>query len=176
MVKALTPVRIARISRQSVNNAVETAELDFQLDHRQGVLIHAVEFLIGQLLDVGATSIIPSQAGLSLHAETGNLENTADALVDATVLNSEVIAEAVIQSIVLETAAAGGGAAMQWLSPNVWNYNELLGQPLLLATNLTFRVFSSAAVLTVNGGAAHVFYQYVTLTDAELANQFILRR
>lgn len=176
MATPLTPVRIARVSRANVNNAAETVELDFQLDHRQGVLIHAVEFLIGGLIDVGATSVIPTQAGLSLHAETGNLENTADALVDATVLNSEVIAEAVAQSIVLETAAAGGGVSMMWLSPNEWNYNQLLGRPLLLATNLTFRVFSSAAVLTVNGGAAHIFYQYVTLTDAELANQFILRR
>lgn len=176
MAQALTPVRVARISRQSVNNAAETSELDFQLDHRQGVLIHAVEFLIGQLIDVGVTTIIPTQAGLSLHAETGNLENAADALVDAVVLNSEVIAEAVIQSVILETAAAGGGVGMEWLSPKEWNYNQLLGQPLLLATNLTFRVFSSAAALTVNGAAAHIFYQYVTLTDAELANQFILRR
>ncbi len=176
MVKPLTPVRIARVSRQSVSNAAETVELDFQLDHRQGVLIHAVEFLVGQLIDVGATSIIPTQATLSLHAETGPLEAAADALVDATVLNSEVIAEAVLQSTILETAAAGGAAAIAWLSPSAWNYNQLLGSPLLLATNLTFRVASSAAVLTVNGGAAHIFYQYVTLTDAELANQFILRR
>lgn len=176
MAQALTPVRIARVSRQSVNNAVESVELDFQLDHRQGILIHAVEFLIGQFLDVGATSIVPTQANLSLHAETGNLENTALALVDATVLNSEVIAEALLQGIVLETAAAGGGVALEWLSPKEWNYNELLGQPLLLATNLTFRVEASGTVLTVNGAAAHIFYQYVTLTDAELANQFILRR
>jgi len=176
MATPLTPVRIARVSRQSVNNGAETVELDFQLDHRQGVLIHAVEFLIGQLVDVGATSVVPTQAVLGLHAETGNLENTADALVDATVLNSEVIAEAVIQATVLETAAAGGGIGFIWLSPNAWNFNQLLGRPLLLATNLTFRVFSSASVLTVNGGAAHIFYQYVTLTDAELANQFILRR
>lgn len=176
MPKALTPVRIARVSFQTVNNAEKTVELDFQLDHRQGVLIHAVEFLIGQLIDVGAVTIIPTQAVLGLHAETGNLENSADALVDATVLNSEVIAEAVIQSVILETAADGGGAGMMWLSPKEWNYNQLLGAPLLLATNLTFRAFSSAAVLTVNGAAAHIFYQYVTLTDAELANQFILRR
>lgn len=176
MVKALTPVRIARISRQSVNNATETSELDFQLDHRQGVLIHAVEFLVGQMIDVGAIVISPTQAYLSLHAETGNLEDAADALVDATVLNSEVIAEAVLQVTNLETATAGGAASIIWLSPNQWNFNQLLGQPLLLATNLTFRVRSSAAVLTVNGAAAHIFYQYVTLTDAELANQFILRR
>ena len=176
MPQPLTPVRIARVSRQTVNNAAETVELDFQLDHRQGVLIHAVEFLIGQMIDVGVTTIIPTQATLGLHAETGNLENSADALVDATVLNSEIIAEAVCQAVVLETAAAGGGVNMLWLSPNEWNYNQLLGKPLLLATNLTFRVFSSAAALTVNGGAAHIFYQYVTLTDAELANQFILRR
>ena len=176
MPKALTPVRIARVSRQTVNNTAETVELDFQLDHRQGVLIHAVEFLIGQFIDVGGTTIIPTQGVLSLHAETGNLENTADALVDATVLNSEIIAEAVLQATVLETAAAGGGVSHEWLSPKEWNYNQLLGQPLLLATNLTFRVFTSAAVLTINGGAAHIFYQYVTLTDAELANQFILRR
>lgn len=176
MVKALTPVRVARVSRQSVNNAAETVEVDFQLDHRQGVLIHAVEFVMGQAIDVGATSVVPTQAVLSLHAETGTLENAADALVDALQLNSEIIAEAVWQTTVLETAAAGGGVAQGWLSPNAWNYNQLLGQPLLLATNLTFRVFSSATVLTINGAAAHIFYQYVTLTDAELANQFILRR
>lgn len=176
MVKALTPVRIARISRAGVNNAIETAELDWQLDHRQGVLIHAVEFLIAEYVDVGATSVIPSQAYLSLHAETGNLEDAADGLVDATVLNSEVIAEAVYQAMVLETGAAGGGITAGWQSPNQWNYNQLLGQPLLLATNITFRVRTRPATLTVNGAAAHIFYQYVTLTDAELANQFILRR
>ena len=176
MPQPLTPVRIARVSFQTVNNVAKTVELDFQLDHRQGVLVHAVEFLIGQVIDVGVTTIIPTQGVLGLHAETGNLENTADALVDSTVLNSEVIAEAVIQSTVLETAAAGGGISLEWLSPKEWNYNELLGKPLLLATNLTFRAFSSAAVLTLNGPAAHIFYQYVTLTDSELANQFILRR
>jgi len=176
MVKALTPVRIARVSRQSVNNATETVEVDFQLDHRQGILIHAVEFLMGQVLDVGATTIVPNQVTMSLHAETGTLENTAAALVDAIQLNSEIIAEAVYQTVVLETAAAGGGVSNGWLSPNAWNYNQLLGQPLLLATNLTFSVIGTGTVLTINGAAAHIFYQYVTLTDAELANQFILRR
>lgn len=176
MVKALTPVRIARISRQTFSNVEETAELDFQLDHRQGVLIHAVEFLMGAVEPAGQTVVNALQAYLSLHAETGNLENPADALVDAVVLNSEIIAESVFTVIDLETATAGGGVAMAWLSPNAWNFNQLLGQPLLLATNLTFRGVTSDATLTVNGAAAHIFYQYVTLTDAELANQFILRR
>lgn len=176
MVKALTPVRIARVSRQSFQNTQETVEVDFQLDHRQGILIHAVEFLMGQAIDVGATSVNPTQATLSLHAETGTLENAADALIDAIQLNSEIIAEAVWQTSVLETAAAGGGISQGWLGPNSWNYNALLGQPLLLATNLTFRGITSSSVLTVNGAVAHIFYQYVTLTDSELANQFILRR
>ena len=176
MVKALTPVRIARISRQTFQDTAETAELDFQLDHRQGVLIHAIEFLMGQVIEAGQTVLSTAQVNLSLHAETGNLENTADSLVDAVVLNSEVIAEAVFQVMNIETAAAGGAAAMAWLSPNAWNYNQLLGAPLLLATNLTFRGITSVATLTCNGAAAHIFYQYVTLTDAELANQFILRR
>lgn len=176
MVKALTPVRVARVSRQSVQNVEETTEVDFQLDHRQGVLIHAVEFLMGQAIQAGSATLTSRQIFMSLHAETGTLENAADALVDAITLNSEVIAEAVFQIIDLETAASGGGVTQGWLSPLSWNYNQLLGQPLLLATNLTYRVVTSDSTLTVNGAAAHIFYQYVTLTDAELANQFILRR
>ena len=176
MVKALTPVRICRVSRQSVQDTEETVAVDFELGHRQGVLIHAVEFLMGQAIEVGATTLVHTQAYLSLHAETGTLESAADALVDAVILNSEVVAEAVYQIGSIETAAAGGAIAGTWLSPNSWNYNQLLGQPLLLATNLTFRAVTSASTLTVNGAAAHIFYQYVNLTDTELANQFILRR
>lgn len=176
MVKALTPVRIARVTRQSFQNVEETVEVDFQLDHRQGVLIHAIEFFFGGVEPTGQTVVNALQAYLSLHAETGTLENAADAVVDSVVLNSEVIAECVFTVIDLETATAGGGVGMAWLSPNQWNFNQLLGQPLLLATNLTFRGVTSNASLTVNGGGAHIFYQYVTLTDAELANQFILRR
>lgn len=176
MAQALTPVRIARISRQTFANVEETAVLDFQLDHRQGVLIHAVEFLMGQAIEAGQTVLSTAQAHLSLHAESGTLESASDALVDGVTLNSEIIAEAVLQIMNIETAAAGGAAAMIWLSEKTWNFNALLGKPLLLATNLTFRGITSVATFTVNGAAAHVFYQYVTLTDSELANQFILRR
>ncbi len=176
MAKPLTPVRIARISRQSFQNTEETSELDFELALRQGVLIHAVEFAVGQAILVAAAADDREEFYLSLHAETGALENSLDALLDVQVLNSEVIAETAAMVTGTNTAANVIGTMFAWLGPAAWNYNQLLGGPLLLATNLTFRGITSASTLTINGAMAHIFYQYVELSAAELANQFILSR
>jgi len=176
MATALTPVRIARISRQSFQNTEETAELDFELALRQGVLIHAVEFAVGQAILVPALDNDHEEFYLSLHAETGALENALDALTDSQVLNSEVIAEAAGTLTGSATAGEETGTKFAWMSPIAWNFNQLLGGPLLLATNLTFRGVTTASILTINGAMAHIFYQYVELTREELANQFLLSR
>lgn len=176
MVRALTPVRIARISRASFQSTEETAELDFELSVRQGVLIHACEFGVASAVHVATADNDQDQFYLSLHAETGELENAADGFLDALVLNSEIIGEAIGQVSSSATAGEETGVHFDWLSPISWRYDEVMGAPLLLAGNLTFRGKASSSALTVNGAFARVFYQYVTLTDQELARQFILRR
>ena len=176
MVTALTPVRVARVSRAAFQQTEESSEVDFQLAHRQGVLIHAVEFGMGSATYVPASDNDQDYAYLSLHAETGELENAADQFGDSLVLNSEIIAEAVLWVSGATTAGEETGIKKGWLTPIAWNYNELLGDPLLLATNLTFRGITTNSVLTVGGAFARIFYQYVELSQAELANQFILRR
>lgn len=174
MAKALTPVRVARVSRESFQNTAEEAEVDFQLAHRQGVLIHAAEFAIGDVRFVPGSDPDEEDAFLSLHAETGELERTFDAFTDALVLNSEIIAETALH--VSGHSAAGGVINYTWLGQRSWNYNQLLGSPLLLATNVTFRGVTTGSALTVNSASVRIMYQYVELTDQELANQFILRR
>ncbi len=175
MVKALTPVRIARIQRQSFQNTAESAEVDFELALKQGVLVHAVEFLIGQAILVAAADPDREEAYLSLHAETNNLEDAIDQSADGLVLNSEIIAETTLVVHASNDAVAGAGG-MNFLGPIAWNYTQLLGAPLLLASNLTFRGVTTASTLTINGATAHIFYQYVELTETELAQQFLLRR
>lgn len=178
MVKALTEVRIARISRASFQNVEETSEVDFQLGLDQGVEIEAIEFGIGQAIVVPTTGFNAHQATLSLHRETGTLEVAADALVDNLELDSEIVAQAVLQMLDQDEAGALGGSAasMLWLSPNSWRFRDLIGKPLLLASNLTFRGITSAAALTVNGAFASIYYRYVKLTENELGKLLIARR
>lgn len=176
MPTALTPVRIARISRESFQNTQEAVELDFQLAHRQGIILHAIEFGIGGVVFVPGSDQEDDNAILSIHAETEELEAVGDALVDSFQLNSEVLAEAILHVSGSATAGEQTGNKYTWMSPISWRFPELIGEPLLLATNLTFRGVTSDAGLTVNGAFARLYYQYVTLTTQELANQFILRR
>lgn len=178
MPKGLTDVRIARISRASFQNTEETSEVDFQLGLNQGVEIEAVEFGIGQAVVVPTTGFNAHQVTLSLHRETGALELAADGLLDNLELDSEIIAQAVLQILDQDEAATRGGSAasMAWLSPNSWKFRDIMGKPLLLAHNLTFRGITSAAALTINGAFASIYYRYVSLSATELAKLIISRR
>lgn len=176
MAEVLTPIRILRASRQSFQNTEESAEIDFQLGIRQGVLIHAIQFGVGAARFVAASDDDSNSAFMSIHAETGELEDVGDDYTDALVLNSEVLAEAVLQATGSGTAGEETGTKLQWMSEKSWNLRELMGKPLLIASNLTFRCATDGAELTINGAFVRIYYQYVELTKAELADQFILRR
>lgn len=176
MVRSLTPVRIARASRQSVQSSAEETELDFQLALKQGLLIHAVEFSIGDARFVAAADDDEEDAFMSLHAETDELEDSYDEFGDGLVLNSEVFAETALHVSSSSTSGEQTGPKYTWFGPISWRFRELLGEPLLLASNVTFRVVTTANSFTVNSAVARIFYQYVELTEQELARQFLLKR
>lgn len=175
------PMRIARHRRDSVTNVSEEGTIDFRLALNQGILLHAVEFGMREaVLTPVDDSVDSEQVHLSLHQEEGALEGAIDAFpADQTILNSEIIAETTLFLYGFTSsvpATSPDTFSMIWLQPLSWNYHQLLGGPLVLAQNLTFRAISSAAVMVAGGCQVTLFYQYANLTTKELAAQFILRR
>lgn len=179
MARPLSPIRIARARRTGFADTAETQEIDFNLGLRQGIEIHAVEFGFAQVVPTLSTTDQTLVAFLSLHAETGALEGALDSFpADNFILNSEIIAQAALQILGQDEAATRGGsaAAIGWLTPNRYEFSRMIGQPLIVATNLTFRGVTSSSNLTVTGGHVAIYHRYVELTDQELAAQFVLRR
>lgn len=177
MVKALSPIRILRARRTSFQATEETQEIDFQLGLQQGVQLYAVEFGIREAVVVPTTSPITAQAHLSLHVEIGALEGAIDEFpTDNVILNSEIVAETTLQITAGDTAQVEGTFSHIWTQPLAWNYLQLMGEPLLLAQNVTFRGITSESALTVNGAQVTILYRYVELSKSELGEQFTLRR
>ena len=179
MVKALTPIRIARSRRTSFTSTEETQEIDFSLGIRQGIELYAAEFGALEFISIPTSSFDTDWALMELHARIGALEGGLDSFPgDDTILNSSIIAAAVWQQADQDEAATRGGsaAAANWNTQNSWNYVQLMGGPMLLATNLTFRCITKGTDLVVNGGQVTLYYRYVSLSDKELGEQFALRR
>lgn len=179
MPTALSPIRICRARRTNVVNVAETMEIDFNLALLEGIEIYACELAALEFIDAAGTGFDINWVTSSLHAETGALEGAIDAFpADNFILNSEIIAEATFEIINQDEAATRGGsaAAMQWSGPNQWNFIQLIGKPLLLATNLTMRAISKSAGMSANGLQWTIYYRYVRLTKSEAGDLFILRR
>lgn len=174
MATVQTPVRIAKIMRTSVQDAAEETTLDFELASDQGVRILVVRFDINELVLVPGAAQVTETAFMSLHIEEGALEAALDAPADRQRLNSEIIAENAIEFIGSNTAGEGLLKTPAWLGDPVHDFNAMGGFDIAL--NPQFRVVTSAAVLTMNGCQATLFYQYIRFTRSELATQFLLRR
>lgn len=175
MATALSPIRIARIRRTSVPAVAETAELDFALGVDEGVEIYSARLVMEEAIDTPDGVFDTDWAFASLHVETGGLERDLDDEQDENILNSEVIAQACIQKQA-STLAGGDMSSYVWVAPPVWDYLAILGQPLLVASNLTARFLTKDANFVMNGVEWVIFYRYVKLTQQELAGLFIQRR
>jgi len=179
MVKALSAIRIARSRLTNVVNVAETLEIDFSLGLRQGVQIYAIEFGCLEFIMTPAAAFDQDFGLMEIHARTGALEGGLDSFpADDTILNSSILAAAIIGSVIQEEAATRGGsaAAFVWFTEKSWKFKEIIGEPVLVAQNLTFRAVTKDAAASLNGAQATIYYRYVSLTDAELAEQFALRR
>lgn len=173
MATPISPIRIAKVSAVVVAiNTTETQALDFELAIQQGVEIYEILTLPEVALDV--TAATNSEDGIiSAHAETGTLEDPHPA-ADGVVQNSEVIHECLVTGVIDTTANEPVAPAL--IQNAKTSFLERMGQPLLLANNITFRYETGTLMLSFGHVATYVTYRYVRLTEQELVNQLLLRR
>jgi len=177
MPTTLTPIRIARARRTSFSNSEETQELDFDLGLNMGIAIYNIHFGIREAITTPTSAPLHGQVFMSVHVETGGLEGAIDAFpTDDFILDSEIIAQVVLQIASGDTAQIEGALSQQWLTPINFDYLAMTGEPLILAQNVTFRGVTSESTLNVNGGQVTIMYKYVKLTDQELGRLFAVRR
>lgn len=162
------PVRIARARFSDPQNQTETMEIDFNLARNEGVELFAAEFGMQTHVLAGGNPAASSTTTLSLHVETGALEGGLTSFPsDTYILNSEILAEANWWGTNYDNATQASYSIGGWTTEHAWNFVELLGNPLILAQNITFRAIASTSAVTV-GAFVTLFHRYVDLSDAEL--------
>lgn len=160
--------RIARATRTSVNNATETDELNFALSRNEGIELYSVEFAYNKVTVLGGDPAVLAEGSFSMHIETGALEGGIQSFpTDTHILNSEIVAEAILATIGYDNAVQGSYSPAWWTGQSSWDFFQKMGKPFLIAQNLTFRVIVPSA-MTITGAQATLLYRYVKLTDAEL--------
>ncbi len=178
MAKELTPIRFGRIRRVTVPNVTETAEFDFSLGAREGAIIHSAWLLVEQLILTQGTAYQRESFQVSLHVETEALESSLQAGADEIIRDSEIIAQWSLQVENQAAAVTVGGSAslVVWNGPKMFNYNDMLGRPLLVGQNLTGRFGTTAADTSASAPEIVFAYQIAELTDADLVSLAMRRR
>lgn len=173
MPRILSGIRVARARRDAMATAEETDEIDFNLSLNMGIEILCVSFAVENAIPTGADPNNAQEVALSLHAETGALEdNIVEGPVDTHVTNSEILCEAVFGQIAYDNATQAAFTS-GWHSAHTFPFAEWFGRGIVLATNPTFNVESTG---TFNGLLCTIWYRYVQLSDAELIQAYALRR
>lgn len=181
MAKDLTGFRIAHADLLSVATGAtgEEQEMDFDFARGEGMAIYSVEFKC-EINAVANTAFADLTASFTLHVENDTLETTmVDVPADGfTTDDSEIIAEGIFGGITQAEAATRGGsaAALAWFGPNKWDYLNMLGSPLIIAINPTFRVGLVGATLVLAVVRCTIWYKYVELSDRDIRDAFFRRR
>lgn len=181
MAKELTGFRIAHADIIDISSGTpQVQEMDFNFARGEGIAIYSVEFKL-KFSEIASTAFEDGIVNMSLHVENDTLETTfIDIAADGfTTDDSEIIAEGVWGSIGQDEAATRGGsaAAMGWLSKNSWDYLQILGAPLVIAINPTFRVENFGVfAFQADDHRCTMWYKYVELTDREVRDAFFRRR
>jgi hypothetical protein len=152
----------------------ETVAIDFGLGFGEGIEIASGKFGLRLASNVLTTARVQAHAELSLHVETGSLEDPLGPS-DSFELNSEVIAAAILL-VDSDDNALSELSTYTWTPGPEFNFVQELGEPLLLAQNPTFRVDALTSNTSVSAGHVRFWYRYVSLSDQELLRLFALRR
>ena len=172
MARAISDVRVARsfIGAGTASTA-ETSELDFNLSTKEAIRIYAIQ---GNILVASGIGASAEPVGLlwdqSLHLEEGTVDipNTAGAAADEFENDSEIIFHQYchIQSL---SAAGLAGLAMQLSPSGLLTYPE----PIISVVNPTHRVSPDEEEA---GFELLIYYDYIELSDGEMALAFARRR
>ncbi len=176
MAKDITGFRVAHADVDSVANAENTIECDFDLARGEAIALYRLEFKIAPQL-TETTTLIEGLTYMSVHIEADNLEDNAfdQQAAEAFDPDSEILAESVHTYVGLEGAAGEGGVSGFWGGPVSWNYLQMFGSPLVIATNPTLRAITNAATV-ISDVRATFYYKYVELSDAEIREAFFRQR
>jgi len=155
-------------------------ELDFQLGQAQAIEIATSWLGLGEWnVTSGPAALVSTSLAWSLHRRTGTLTDEITPTQSAEFTQAEVLQDMLLVVAQSQTAAAGGGGFSQITGQPVINWVDALGEPLLVAANLTLRLTVGAAVtgaVTFNGAYSKLLYRYVQVSDTELARAFLARQ
>lgn len=173
MVRVISDVRVARsFIGGGTPSVAETAELDFNLSTREAIRIYGIA---GQINRADGIAIPTTDAARiwdqSLHLEDGTLTdpNTAGVAADQFDNDDEIIYTQQL-TVNLYGLAAGGGGMSHVLSPSGI---VTFPQPILSVINPTHRANLDEEEA---GFELLIYYDYVELSDGEMALAFARRR
>lgn len=172
MVKRISDVRVARsFIGAGTPSVVETAELDFNLSTREAIRIYGI---LGNINKADGVAIVVTDAARiwdqSLHLEEGTLTapNTAGATADQFENDDEIIYHQQLMHVHF-MGANGGGMGVAVTPNGLVTFPE----PILSVVNPTHRVSSDEEEA---GFELLIYYDYVELSDGEMALAFARRR
>lgn len=172
MVRAISDVRVARsFIGAGTASTVESVELDFNLSTREALRIYAVS---GNILVASGIGASAEPIGLlwdqSLHLEEGTVDvpNAAGTAADQFENDSEIIFH---QYCHIQSLSASGlaGISISTTPSGLVTYPE----PILSVVNPTHRVSPDEEEA---GFELLIYYDYVEMSDGELALAFARRR
>lgn len=172
MVKAISDVRVARsFIGGGTPSVAETAELDFNLSTREAIRIYGI---LGNINKADGVAIVATDAARiwdhSLHLEEGTLTapNTAGATADQFDNDDEIIYHQQLMHVHF-MGANGGGMGIETTPTGLVTFPE----PILSVVNPTHRVNLDEEEA---GFELLIYYDYVELSDGEMALAFARRR
>ena len=168
------------ISTLQDGGTVTELEINFNLGQGQAIEI-AASWLGVAAWNIAAIQAVTLTSGLelSLHRRTGTLTDETTPSVDGDFTQAEVLQDAFVGFGGASTAAAGGAFGQILMGQPFINWSDILGEPLLIAANLTMRADPGGAItgaITYNGIYTKLLYRYVRVTDAQLVRAFISRQ
>ena len=173
MVKAISDVRVARSFVGTAASTTDTTELDFNLSTREAIRLYGVAGTI-RVAD-GVDPLLVETGGRiwnqSLHLEEGTVDtpNTAGAAATQFENDSEIIYTQHYNLHVYGIAVASGGLGILVQPNGLVQFPE----PILSVVNPTHRTQSDEEEA---GYELLIYYDYVELSDSELALAFARRR
>ena len=180
--KAISPWFIFRRVAASAQDggAEQDLEIDFQIGQGQAVEIAHSELGVAQLVLTSTGAALQNTSlMMSLHRRTGTLTDEVTPAPDSSYSQSEVLQGLFLTWGGNDPGAAGCSFGYSDQGQRQIDWRSLLGEPLLVAANLTLRITIGTAIsgaATWNGMYTKLLYRYVTATPQDLVKAFIARQ
>lgn len=179
--KADLGVKVGRIYATSFTNVEEEQTFDPQLDEFEALKIYYARFNFRELAWTPTVNThVNIAARAAVHAEETARE---DSIVDTTgpadgiIRASDIVAQwSVTVNGQQEATTRGGSSVDTIMMGETWPYRQMLGDGLLIKSQLTLQVRTTTSELVVDGFAFEFWYERVRLSTNEMAKLLISQR